>query len=76
MHSSTKGSLQNSNMVFFGKNSQKGGGKKKFTKFPNFTWEIFRNRGRGGGQEFSQSSQVHKKGAQKGLKTPFRPYIF
>ena len=27
----------------------------------------------GGG---SQSSQVHKKGAQKGLKTPFRPYIF
>ena len=26
--------------------------------------------------EFSQSSQVHKKGAQKGLKTPFRPYIF
>ena len=30
----------------------------------------------GGGQEFSQSSQVHKKGGQKGLKTLIRPYIF
>ena len=47
-----------------------GGGKKKSKKFPSFTWEIFQNRG--GGPEFSQSSQVHKKGGQKGLKTLIR----
>ena len=43
------------------------GGVKKNSQ-PSFTWEVFRNRG-GGGEEFSQSSQVHKeKGGQKGLK--------
>ena len=44
------------------------GVQKKFTKFTGFTWDFFWNRGGGGGREFSQSSQTHKKGGQEGLK--------
>ena len=51
-----------------GKIPNRGGGSKKIHKVPKFHLGNF--------SEFSQSSQVHKKGGQKGLKTLIRPYIF
>ena len=52
----------------------RGGGGKKFTKFPSFTWEIFQNRG--GVKNFHKVPKFIKRGGQKGLKTLIRPYIF
>ena len=40
-----------------------GGGQKKFTKFPSFTWEIFQNRG--GVKNFHKVPKFIKKGVKR-----------
>ena len=40
-----------------------GGGQKKFTKFPSFTWEIFQNRG--GVKNFHKVPKFIKRGVKR-----------